>query len=141
MLFEIGRSFGSLTHSPLHWVLQEAHRLARRPLEAGGNVKPDGGGSDQNLLPPDVGGAEVARAIEDLLRAQRFSSRKRSKDATPSLKMTSDGRAVVPADLLLLLGQGAADRGRQVIEEIVKELRHHRLLSRLSVRALVPKRR
>jgi len=116
--------------------------MARRHLEAGGNTTPDNSTRGRELvLPPDVGGAEVARAIEDLLRAQRFSSRRRSNDAAPSLQMTSDGRAVVPAELLLLLGDGSANCGKQVMEEIVKELRNHRMLDRLPVRSLLPVRR
>jgi len=142
MFFELARSLSSLTRSPIESVIHEAHRMARRHLEAGGNTTPDNTTRGRELvLPPDVGGAEVARAIEDLLRAQRFSSRRRSNDAAPSLQMTSDGRADVPAELLLLLGDGSADRGRRVLERIVSEIRHHRLLSRLPIRPLVPTRR
>src|SRR5262249_7058093 len=93
------------------------------------------------VLPPDVGGAEVARAIEDLLRAQRFSFGRRSNDAAPSLQMNSDGGAVVLAELLLLLGDGFADCGKQVMGEIVEELRNVRILDRLPVRSLLRARR
>jgi len=116
--------------------------MARRPLDAGGIATPDGGGGNQDfVLPPDLGASEVERAIEDWLRGLRVSSRRRDNDAGPSLQMTSDGRAVVPAELLLLLGDGFADCGKQVMEEIVKELRNHRILDRLPVRSLLPARR
>jgi hypothetical protein len=48
---------------------------------------------------------------------------------------------VVPAALMLALGDGEIDRGRQVVERIVSEIRHHRMLRRLPVRTLVPTRR
>jgi len=44
--------------------------------------------------------------------------------------MTADGRIIVPANLVLLLGDGSADRGRLVLERIVSEVRHHRVLNR-----------
>jgi len=141
MLFELGKSFGSLAQSPMSWALQEAHRMARRPLDAGGNVTPDGGTGDQDLvLPPDVGAAEVARAIEDWLRGQRFSSGRRGHEAGPSLQTNADGKVVLPAELMVLVGDGSADRGRRVLERIVSELRQRRMLSRLPIRPLQTRR-
>ena len=55
--------------------------------------------------------------------------------------VTPDGKVVVPANLILLLGDGEIDRGRRVVERIVSEIRHHRMLRRLPVRPLVPTRR
>ena len=142
MFFDLAKSLRSLTRSPLHWALHEAHRMARRHLESGGNVTPHNTIGDQDfVLPPDVSASAVASAIEDRLRDQRFSSRKRSNGATPALKMTSDGKVVVPANLILLLGDGEIDRGRRVVERIVSEIRHHRMLRRLPMRPLVPTRR
>ena len=116
--------------------------MARHHLESGGNVTPHNTIGDQDfVLPPDVSASAVARAVEDRLRGQRFSSRKRSNGATPALKMTSDGKVVVPANLILLLGDGEIDRGRRVVERIVSEIRHHRMLCRLPMRPLVPTRR
>ena len=142
MFFDLAKSLRSLTRFPIHSVIHEAHRFARHHLESGGNVTPHNTIGDQNfVLPPDVSASAVASAIEDRLRGQRFSSRKRSNGATPALKLTSEGRAVVPADVLLQLGGGAIDSGRRVLERIVSEVRHHRMLSRLPVRPLVPNRR
>src|SRR5437868_15538318 len=119
MFFDLAKSLRSLTRSPIHSVIHEAHRFARHHLESGGNVTGSGTIGDQHyVLPPDVGASEVATAIDDWLRGQ---SRKRSNGATPALKMTSDGRAVVPADVLLLLGDGGIDNGRRVLERIVSE--------------------
>jgi hypothetical protein len=49
-----------------------------------------------------------------------------------SLKRTVDGRVFVPADVVLLLGDGSIDRGRRVMERIVNEIRHRRVLNRLA---------
>jgi hypothetical protein len=142
MFFDLAKSLRYLTRSPIHSVIHEAHRFARHHLENGGNVTPHSTIGDQDfVLPPDVSASAVASAIEDRLRNQRFSSRKRSNGATPALKTNADGRAVVPADVLLLLGDGAIDSGRRVLERIVSEVRHHRMLSRLPMRPLVSTRR
>src|SRR5262245_5762712 len=124
---------------------QVAHRIrhsrsapnGEASSEAGGNTTPDNTTRGRELvLPPDVGGAEVARAIEDLLRAPRFSSRRRSNDAAPSLQMTSDGRAVVPVAVLVQLGNGAVERGKEVLERVVAEIRTRRVLDRVLARKL-----
>jgi hypothetical protein len=47
---------------------------------------------------------------------------------------------VVPAAVLLQLGDGTIDRGRRVLEKIVNEIRHRRVLSRLPQRSAVPAR-
>ena len=111
-----------------------------RHLEGGGAV-PTGLGDPKHdfVVPGDVRTEDLVREIGDRLHAIRNSQV--SNRATPSLQMTSDGRAVVPAELLLLLGDGSADRGAQVIEDIVKELRHQRMLDRLPMRTLLPSRR
>ena len=43
----------------------------------------------------------------------------------------TNGRAVVPSELILLLGDGSADGGRRVLEQIVRDLRDHRILMRV----------
>ena len=142
MFFDLAKSLRSLTRSPIHSVIHEAHRFARHHLESGGHVTPHNTIGDHDfVLPPDVSGAEVASAIEDRLRGQRFSSRKRSNGATPTLQTNADGKVVVPAEVMLVLGDGEIDRGRRVVERIVSEIRHHRMLRRLPVRTLVPTRR
>src|SRR2546430_16901941 len=86
MFFDLAKSLRSLTRSPIHSVIHEAHRFARHHLESGGNVRPDCGGSDQDfVLPADVSASALASAIEGRLGGQRVSSRKRSKRATPAL--------------------------------------------------------
>jgi hypothetical protein len=146
MLFEMARALRSLT-SPLTSALHQARRMARPHLhfEDGGtvstNVRPDDRKDEHDfLLPFDVSEADVVSAIQDRLCAQRYSALKRRNGAIPSLKTTADARLFVPADVVLLLGDGAADRGKRVLEKIVKEVRHHRMLSRLPIRPLFPNR-
>ena len=142
MFFDLAKSLRSLTRSPIHSVIHEAHRFARHHLESGGNVTPHNTIGDQDfVLPPDVSGAEVATAIKDWLRSQRFSSSKRGIEGVPPLQTNADGKVVVPAEVMLVLGDGEIDRGRRVVERIVSEIRHHRMLRRLPVRPLVPTRR
>jgi hypothetical protein len=137
MLFELANSLRSLT-SPLTSALHAARRMAR-PLhfEEGGTVPTHGaagGQQDRNAfpLPSDTREEEVASAIRDWLQAKRFSASKRNSGAISSLKRTADGRVFVPADVVLLLGDGSIDRGRRVMERIVNEIRHRRVLNRLA---------
>ena len=142
MFFDLAKSLRSLTRSPIHSVIHEAHRFARHHLESGGNVTPQNSiGDEDSVLPPDISASAVVSAIEDRLRAQRFSSRKRGIEGVPPLQTNADGKVVVPAEVMLVLGDGEIDRGRRVVERIVSEIRHHRMLRRLPMRPLVPTRR
>ena len=139
MLFEMARALRSLTRSPITSALHEARRMSRPHFhfEEGGAVAKEGGADDPNnkdafVLPLDVREQEVRSAIQDWLHANRFTRPKRSNDPVSLLKTTADGRVFVPAAVVLLLGDGVADRGKRVLEKIVNEIRHHRLLSRLA---------
>jgi hypothetical protein len=83
-------------------------------------------------LPPDIREEEVVSAIRDWLQAKRFSAPKRNSGAVSSLKTAADGRVFVPADVVLLLGDGSIDRGKRALERTVNEIRHRRVLNRLS---------
>ena len=137
MLFELANSLRSLT-SPLTSALHAARRMAR-PLhfEEGGTVPTHGADDRENehdfLLPSDIGEPEVRSAIHDSLQAKRFSASKLNSGAISSLKKTVDGRMFVPSDVVLLIGDGAVDRGKRVLEKIVNEIRHRRVLNRLAV--------
>jgi hypothetical protein len=138
-MFGLERSYRSLTLSPFASVLAAARRMARPHLhlEDGGSV-PAGRVDDQHsehdfMLPSDVREQEVLSAIQDQLRAPRYSTPMRDRGAAYSFKTTADGRVFVPADVVLLLGDGAADRGKRVLEKIVNEIRHRRVLNRLAV--------
>ena len=145
-MFGLEKTLRSLTRSPFDSILGAARRMAR-PLhfEEGGAVEAQAGAAGQHsdddfVLPSDVREKEVLSEIHDLLRAKRFSTPKRSNGATSSLKKTIDGKIVVPADLLLQLGDGKADRGKRVLEKVVNEIRQHRVLSRLPPRSALPAR-
>ena len=106
-------------------------------------VETEGGADDPNnkhafVVPPDVREPEVRSAIQDWLRANRFTMSKRSNGPASLLKTTADGRLFVPADVVLLLGDGAADRGKRVLEKTVNEIRHRRVLSLLPAIPAVP---
>jgi hypothetical protein len=138
MLFELARALRPLT-SPLTEALHQARRMSHHYLhfDEGGAVSTKGrvyGQHDHDAfpLPPDIREEEVVSAIRDLLQAKRFSAPKRNSGAVSSLKTTANGRVFVPADVVLLLGDGAADRGKRVLERIVNEIRHRRVLNRLS---------
>jgi hypothetical protein len=142
----MARALRSLT-SPLTSALHQARRMARPHLhfEDGGtvstNVRPDDRKDEHDfLLPFDVNEADVVSAIQDRLCAQRYSALKRSNGAISSLKKTVDGRLFVPADVVLLLGDGTIDRGKRVLEKIVNEIRHRRVLDRLPAKSVVPGR-
>ena len=134
MLFEIARSLRSLTRSPINSALHEARRMARPHFhfEEGGVVPADDQNNENNfMLPSDLDVAELASAIEDRLRAKQYSALKSNNAAVPSLIRTVDGKMVVPAAVLLQLGDGTVDRGRRVLEKIVNEIRQRRVLDRL----------
>src|SRR5207302_942432 len=98
MFFDLAKSLRSLTRSPIHSVIHEAHRFARHHLESGGNVAPHSTLGDQDfVLPPDVPASVVASAIEDRLRGQRFSSRKHGIVGVAPLQTNADGKVVVSA--------------------------------------------
>jgi hypothetical protein len=140
MLFELANSLRSLT-SPLTSALHAARRMAR-PLhfEEGGTVPTHGPADGQHdhdhdafPVPPDIREEEIGSAIHDWLQAKRSSASKRNSSAISSLKKTVDGRMFVPADVVSLIGDGAVDRGKRVLEKIVNEIRHRRVLNRLAV--------
>ena len=136
MLFELARALRPLT-SPLTSALHQARRMARPfHFEDGGTVPHEGRVVDQNddgdfVLPSDVREEEVLTEIQDRFYAKRFSMPKRSDNPAFLLKTTVGGRLFVPAAVVLLLGDGAGDRGKRVLEKVVNEIRHRRVLSRL----------
>jgi hypothetical protein len=121
MIFELARSLRALT-SPLTAALHEAHKMTRPfHFEQGGTVPTkceadDPNNKDAFVVPPDIREQEVRSAIQDQLRAKRYSMPHCNSSVASSLKRTVDGRVFVPADVVLLLGDGSIDRGRRVME-------------------------
>src|SRR3954468_7046384 len=106
MLFELAQSLRSLTASPMAGLVQEAHRMARRRLEAGGSAAPRGQVDDQRdmddfELPGDLDANEL-KIIEAKLRDGAGNL----KDAPPLIVRRSGGRVVVPGLHVHRLGGG-----------------------------------
>src|SRR4051794_7981256 len=96
MLFGLAQSLRSLTASPMAGLVQEAHRMARRRLEAGGSAAPRGQVDDQRdmddfELPGDLDANEL-KIIEAKLR----DATGRLSDAPPVMVTLAGGRVVVP---------------------------------------------
>src|SRR6059058_4769405 len=106
MLFGLAQSLRSLTASPMAGLVQEAHRMARRRLEAGGSAAPRGQVDDQRdiddfELPGDLDANEL-KIIEAKLRDEVGSVR----DTPPVMVRRSGGRVVVPGLHVRRLGGG-----------------------------------
>jgi hypothetical protein len=135
MLFELARSLRSLTRSPAIAAIEEAHRMARRRFESGGAT---GGPSDKPsapdfVLPAGVDPLQVAMAIETKLRAGRRSASNNSSGALKALQRRSDGRVVVPTELVKRLGGGKMDRGVNLLQGVIAHIRTLRILDRLQL--------
>jgi hypothetical protein len=108
VLFELARSLRSLTRSPAIAAIEEAHRMARRRFESGGAT---GGPADKPsagdfVLPAGVDPVQVAMAIETKLRTGERRTSNGDSGALKALQRRSDGRVVVPAELVKRLGGG-----------------------------------
>src|SRR3954452_10302739 len=96
MLFGLAQSLRSLTASPMSSLVKEAHRMARRRLEAGGSAVPRDQVDDQRdmddfELPGDLDANEL-KNIEAKLRDATGGL----SAAPPVMVRRSGGRVVVP---------------------------------------------
>jgi|HubBroStandDraft_3_1064219.scaffolds.fasta_scaffold64800_3 hypothetical protein len=139
MLFELARSLRSLTRSPAIAAIEEAHRMARRRFESGGATRgpADKPNTPDFALPAGVDPVQVAMAIERKLRSGR-SLANSSNGALKALQRRSDGRVVVPAELVKRLGGGKMDRGVNLLDEIIARIRTLRILDRLQLGLTAP---
>lgn len=127
MFLELANTLRSLTRSPITAALNEAHRMARRRLEAGGAAMPAANQAGF-VLPVDVDPNAVRMAIEAQLRAdQGFRSGHSSVPAV--LEVASDGRFIVPQQVMRWLGRGEVERGKALVDGIVKDVRDRRVLT------------
>jgi hypothetical protein len=99
MLFDFDKTFRSLTAFPFASILDQAHRMAPRHLEAGGAAA---GGVDGDrptkrdfLVPRDIDPVDLAMFIEAELRRTRSSSSARPGGALSVLG--ASGRATCRA--------------------------------------------
>ena len=129
MLFELARSLRSLTRSPAIAAIEEAHRMARRRFESGGATDgpADKPTAPDFVLPAGVDPLQVAMAIETNLRSGR-SLANSSNGALNALQRQSDGRVVVPAEVVKRLGGGKMDRGVNLLDGIIAHIRTLRML-------------
>jgi hypothetical protein len=96
---DLANTFRSLTRSPITTAINEAHKMARRHLEAGGAaVAAPGPASERSpgfVLPRDVDPRAVQMAIDGKLRAGR-GLRYSTSEPPVALEVVADGRTVVP---------------------------------------------
>jgi hypothetical protein len=124
-------TFRSLTASPMTAAINEAHRMARRRLEAGGaaiSVPPTsrtGSRADSHdfLLPPDVDTNEVAKAIQAKLGDRDDAA----TGSPPLLVRKAGGRVAVSGYHILRVGDGRVDLGRRFVHRIISRTRARRL--------------
>ena len=132
MLFNLAQTLRSFTASPVATAIDQAHRMARRRLEAGGSAASARHHADEAdfLLPPDIDPVEVAMAIEAKLHGDRGLQRGCRSGALSALATGPDGSLVVSADYVQRLGDGALSHGRRYLERLMKDIRARRVLSR-----------
>src|SRR4051812_9998378 len=111
--------------SPITAALDEARRMARRHLEAGGAVLPAQGRkrSAGFLVPAEVDAVALAAAIERRLRANSNAGMGQSVSLLNVLERRPDGRVVVSRAVLERLGGGNADRGERFLARLISEMR------------------
>ena len=126
MLFGLAQSLRSLTASPMSSLVKEAHRMARRRLEAGGSAVPRDQVDDQRdmddfELPGDLDANEL-KIIEATLRDGAGNL----KDAPPLILRRAGGRVVVPGLHVRRLGWGDYGRGRRFLHAVIIQVRGQR---------------
>lgn len=120
MFFNLARSLGSLTVSPIQTALYQARRQAQR-FEAGGVARADHVGDANRrdgavVLPAGVDSAALAAAIEARLRAKSGSALIRWNRL---VMVGADGRLRVPHGVIQTLGDGSFDRGRRFLGKLI----------------------
>jgi len=122
----LANSLRSLTTSPATAALQQAHRMARRRLAAGGPScsarQVDDTGPADYVLPSDVDPALVAIAIATP-HAGRGAQAGLGDDLLNVLERRAGGRVVLPGFHLLRLGNGRFDRGRRFLHGFIGQIR------------------
>ena len=118
----------SLTMSPGIAAIQEAHRMARRRLEAGGPAAPRHAAVDDQadpndlLLPADVDLEAVQKAMAAELRKRGVQP----ADGPPLIAKRAGGRVVVPGIHVGRLGGGNRGRGRRFLYAVISQIRGQR---------------
>jgi hypothetical protein len=109
----------SLTKSPITSALDQARRMAKQHLEAGGNVTSAADGDDGGVsLPIGVDAGVVAAAIAAALGAT--SGRPRGQPLSNMLVQRRDGRFFVRRNYVERLGDGDFERGKRRLDRLLK---------------------
>ena len=128
-------SLRSLTRSPLQSLLNEAHKMARRHLEAGGPAAapPKQAKAHRDgvpfVLPADIDPSEFAQSI----RAKPGYGDS-DDDLYPLKRKKLGGRVVLHGRHVLRLGDGRFSEGRAFLHGLVKDLRAKRWRRRFTPR-------
>lgn len=125
-MFSLAPTLRALTTgSPITTAIREARRMARRHLETGGAAvsAQDRGESAEFVVPSDIDVAALEAAIATKLRTGGDARSDRSRGMLHLLERRPDGRMVVPPMVLKHLGDGVADRGERLIQQLVERIR------------------
>ena len=118
--------------SPIQSAIREAHRFARRHLEAGGATAPAekrvGQDADAQsfVLPPGTDPLQIALAIAIRLHGTKAPTAGLGDDALMALARKPNGAVVVLPQYVRCLGGGDASRGRRVLQQILAGIRGRR---------------
>ena len=125
-MLNFGPTFRALTAGPaITTALNEARKMARRPLETGGTVTLADGrkGSPGFVVPADVDVVALAAAIEAKLRGSARTLPERNSGRQEALQRMSNGQLVVPRAIVERIGGGNADSGKRCLERLLDEMR------------------
>ena len=128
----LGNTFGALTLSPIQSVLNEAHKMARRHLEAGGPVGSTTKRAEVHraaepfVLPVDIEPSALAQA----LRAKLGGGENNDDALYPLEREKLGGRVVLRGRHILRLGDGRYDKGRAFLHGLIKDQRARRWRAR-----------
>lgn len=124
MLSSFAPFFRSLTMSPAAVAIDQAHRMARRGLNAGGAAASTRRGDSTAepayfVLPVDIDAQAVARAVREKLRL----SPPTGADALFPLQRRTDGRVVLSARWLRRIGDDEPSKGKAFVDGVIGHLR------------------
>jgi hypothetical protein len=112
----------SLTKSPITSALDQARRMAKQHLNAGGGVADAVGGGDEGVvLPANIDTGAITAAISAALGAR--SGRPRGQPSSDMLVQRRDGRLVVRLDYIERLGDGDLARGERILVRLIDDQR------------------
>jgi hypothetical protein len=112
----------SLTKSPITSALDQARRMAKQHLEAGGNVTPAAGDGDAGVvLPAGIDASAIASAIAGALGAS--GGWRHVEPLSDMLVQRRDGRLVVRRTYIEQLGDGDLVHGKRRLAWLIDDQR------------------